>query len=298
MLLKYCKMTYFCKMINSISEIRRKYISTLEPIYGYRESVAMLDLLLDKCFGISKLHLIMNENERLDDDKFQQLRSFVDDLLMFRPIQHIIGSVDFCGCEVRVSPDVLIPRPETAEMVTEICNKHVDNQPGRIVDVCAGSGCIAISLAKFFPSSKVKAIELSEKAIALASKNAYLNKVDIEFVKADILNPETFISSDKVDLVVSNPPYVCNSERASMQPNVLDYEPGMALFVSDEDPLVFYKSILQKSLLCLNDKGEVWLEINEHKQQEMSVLCGQLGFASEFYNDINGKCRFCRAWIC
>lgn len=297
MLLKYRKMTYFCNMKESISELRRKYISALEPHYGHREAVAMLDLLLDKCFGISKLHLIMNEDEQLDDENSILLKSYVDDLLAFRPVQHIIGSVDFCGCVINVSPDVMIPRPETAEMVSMICDKYVDIQPNKIVDICAGSGCIAIALAKRFPKSEVRAIELSEKAIEQAAKNAHINEVNVEFVKADVLNPETVISHDKVDLIVSNPPYICESEKSSMQRNVLDYEPSMALFVPNDNPLVFYEAILKKSLLCLSGRGEVWLEINEFKQQEMSELCKLLGFAFEFYNDINGKCRFCRAWI-
>jgi len=284
-------------MKESVSALRRKYISALEPLYGHREAVALLDLLLDKCFGISKLNMIMKGDEPFDDDKSMLLKSYIDDLKAFRPVQHIIGSVEFCGCVINVTHDVLIPRPETAELVMKICNVYADNQPNRIVDVCAGSGCIAISLAKLFPKSKVSAVELSQKAIELAMKNADNNKVNVEFFEKDVLSPSTVLSDNKVDLIVSNPPYICNSERQYMQRNVLDYEPDMALFVTDDDPLVFYRSILQKALLCLNEKGEVWFEISEYKQHEMKELCSKIGFVSYFYEDINGKIRFCRASI-
>ena len=257
----------------------------------------MLDLLLDKCFGISRLSLIVEQDATLSDAQCRLLESYVNQLLENRPVQHIIGYVDFCDCVIKVGPDVLIPRPETAEMVSMIAERWSRKAPARVVDVCTGSGCIAVSLAKKFPDAKVTAIELSEKALEQAAANAELNKVDVGFVKADVLCQETEISSDDVDLVVSNPPYICLSERQMMQSNVLDYEPGMALFVPDDDALVFYRSILKKSARCLRKGGEVWFEINESKREEMDDLCRSLDFSAEFYTDINGKWRFCRAWL-
>lgn len=290
-------MLYFCGMNASIKELRRAYVSALEPLYGHREAVAMMDLLLDKCFGISKMDFMMHEDATLSESQLVLLKSYIEDLMAFRPIQHIIGQVDFCGCVINVSPDVLIPRPETAEMVAMIAGRWSHNPPSRVVDVCTGSGCIAVSLAKRFPQSRISALELSQKALEQASANADINKVEVDFVHADILNPSTRISHQTVDLIVSNPPYICDSERHQMHRNVLDYEPDMALFVPDDDSMLFYRAILRKSTTCLSDKGEVWFELNETKQQEMRRLCEELGFSAEFYMDINGKCRFCRAWI-
>ena len=257
----------------------------------------MIDLLLDKCLGISRVDAIANGSATIGTQQGALMRSCVDDLLRFRPIQHVVGHVDFCGCVINVGPDVLIPRPETAEMVTMIAEAWDANPPSRVVDVCTGSGCVAVSLAKRFPQSRVSAMELSPKALERASANAVLNKVEVEFVAADVLEPTVAISRHKVDLIVSNPPYICESERQFMQPNVLDYEPDMALFVPDDEPLLFYRAILQKSLPCLSDRGEVWFEMNETKRPEMSDLCVEMGFSAEFYSDINGKCRFCKAWL-
>lgn len=284
-------------MKESIGEARRRCVSVLEPLYGRREAMGVIDLLFDKCFGIDRLALVMNEDRQLDDEQHRLLESYIGDLLNFRPVQHIIGNVDFCDCVIGVSPDVLIPRPETAEMMSLIFDSWKGRMPQRIVDVCSGSGCIAVSAAKHFTESEVVAIELSEKAIGLAELNARSNNVGVCFTKADILSPSVELSSSPVDLIISNPPYICESERASMQRNVLDYEPDMALFVSDDDPLVFYRTILEKALRCLDAKGEVWFEMNEAKHTEMADLCNMLGFSSEFFKDINSKWRFCRATI-
>lgn len=284
-------------MKESIGEARRRCVSVLEPLYGHREAASVIDLLFDKCFGIDRLAFVMNENRQLDEKQHVLLDSYVDDLLNFRPVQYIIGNVDFCDCVIEVSPDALIPRPETAEMMSLIFDAWKGRMPKRIVDVCSGSGCIAVSAAKHFTGSEVVAFELSEKAIVLAELNARANNADVSFIKADMLSPSVELSSSPVDLIISNPPYICESERALMQRNVLDYEPDMALFVSDDDPLVFYRTILEKALRCLDANGEVWFEMNEAKSAEMNELCNMLGFSSEFFKDINGKWRFCRATI-
>ncbi len=288
-------MKYFCAMNESLSEARHKYIAELESIYGRRESTAIIDLLLDKCFAISRLSLLTNGNLPFETSQSARLKLYIEELKSFRPVQHIIGHVDFCGCVVNVGPDALIPRPETSEMMSLVFESWKGKSPNRIVDVCSGSGCIAVASARHFAGSVVCGIELSEKAIKLAEQNAVANNVDVSFVKADILDPSVEISSSSVDLVISNPPYICESERASMHRNVLDYEPEMALFVSDDDPLVFYSCILQKALHCLAPSGEVWFEMNEAKRADMAKLCVTLGFSASFYDDINGKNRFCKA---
>ena len=179
---------------------------------------------------------------------------------------------------------MLIPRPETEEMVRSIAGdyrktKNTRNSKLSIIDIGTGSGCIAISLAKLLKDSTVTAVDVSEKALEIAKKNAEANDVNVNFIKDDILNPKNQeLIDNQYDIIVSNPPYVCESEKNEMRANVLDYEPSAALFVSDNDPLIFYRKILEFAQTHLKTNGEIWFEINEKFGEEMKNLCLEKGF--------------------
>ena len=199
-----------------------------------------------------------------------------------------------------VNENVLIPRPETEELVNQLvsCSVNQLHSPSfRILDIGTGSGCIAISLAKLLKNSVVTAVDVSKKALEVAKKNAESNGVNVNFIKDDILNPKNpELLDNQYDIIVSNPPYVCESEKTEMRANVLDYEPSSALFVSDNDPLVFYRKILEFAQNTLKPNGEVWFEINEKLGTEMKNLCIEKGFENvEIIKDFRERDRIIKA---
>ena len=315
---KDTKNSYFCNMktpSNSVRDCRRYYASQLESIYGSNEANALIMILLEHYFNIDRVKIALEPDLRLSESELLTLHFAVKELLKNRPIQYIIGETEFCGMRFFVNENVLIPRPETQEMVEMIanfarrdnacvirtgCDVKTDSRPS-ILDIGTGSGCIAISLAKLIPNSNVTAVDVSEKALEVAKKNAEANGVNVHFVHDDILNPHVKTygrASQQFDIIVSNPPYVCESEKSEMRANVLDYEPSTALFVSDNDPLVFYRKILGFAQKALKPDGEVWFEINEKFGIEMKNLCHEMGFKNaEIIRDFRGKERVVRAQV-
>ena len=222
----------------------------------------------------------------------------MEDLKHYRPIQHIIGYNDFCGCRIAVSPDVLIPRPETEEIVNwtiSTINPHLSSL--NILDLCTGSGCIAIALKKAFPQASVDAIDLLDKALVVAKSNAESNGTDIKLMQDNIIAPTISYQRSTYQLIISNPPYVREGEKASMQRNVLDYDPAMALFVSDEDPLRFYEAIARIATQSLAPQGLMVVEINESLADETSALLREHGFCSTVHDDFRGRPRWISAQL-
>ena len=253
-------------------------------------------ILLEDLFGIDLKCQLMDPNLRIDELQHYQLEQAVKRLLAGEPVQYVTGMARFGDILIKVSPSVLIPRPETEEMVQKICASMPKEKPIRIWDIGTGSGCIAIALAKYFENAEVVVFDVSEDALKIAMENAESNGAKVVFVQDDILNPTSGFFAQPVDLVVSNPPYVCDSERAAMEANVLDWEPETALFVPDDDPLLFYRQILALSKNQLNPNGQIWFEINEAKGEEMLSLCREMGFPkAEILEDFSGKPRVCRA---
>ena len=233
----------------------------------------------------------MEPDLRLSESEMLTFHFAVKDLLKNKPIQYIIGETEFCDLKFKVNENVLIPRPETSELVYKIVErqKTKDKRQLSILDIGTGSGCIAISLAKNIPGSKVHALDISEKALEVAKENAINNNVDVTFINDDILSLKNNIET-KFDIIVSNPPYVRELEKAEMRDNVLNWEPHNALFVSDNDPLIFYRNILEFAQTHLNENGEIWFEINEYLGKEMTVLCKEYGFSDiEIFKDFRGK---------
>jgi release factor glutamine methyltransferase len=228
---------------------------------------------------------------RLSESEMLTFHFAVKDLLKNKPIQYIIGETEFCDLKFKVNENTLIPRPETSELVMKIVNRQqsTDNRLCSILDIGTGSGCIAISLAKMISGSKVFALDISEKALEVAKENAINNEADVTFIHDDILSLRNKIDT-KFDIIVSNPPYVRELEKAEMRDNVLNWEPHNALFVSDNDPLIFYRKILEFAKTHLKENGEVWFEINEYLGKEMTDLCTEMGFSQvEVFNDFRGK---------
>ena len=294
---------------NLVRDCRRYYAGELEKIYDPNEANALIMILLEHYFDIDRVKIAMEPELRLSESEMLTLHFAVKELLKNKPIQYIIGETEFCGMRFFVNENVLIPRPETEEMVQMIvsrrdkaclvrtgCDVETDGRPS-ILDIGTGSGCIAISIAKLLKNSFVTAVDVSEKALEVAKKNAEVNGVNVRFVLDDILNPQKLeLLGNQYDIIVSNPPYVCESEKSEMRANVLDYEPSSALFVSDNDPLIFYRKILEFAQKALKPNGEVWFEINEKFGKEMKDLCFTKGFKNvEILQDFRGKDRILRA---
>ena len=252
-------------------------------------------ILLEDLFDIDLKRQLMEPNLRIDEWQYHQLEEAVKRLLVGEPVQYVTGMARFGDILIKVSPSVLIPRPETEELVQKICAALPKEKFIRIWDIGTGSGCIAIALAKYFVNAEVIGFDISEAALQIAKENAESNGAKVAFVQDDVLNPTSDFFSQPVDLVVSNPPYICDSERTTMERNVLDWEPENALFVPDDDPLLFYRKILSLAKVQMNPEGQIWFEINEAKGEEMLQLCREMGFAkAEILTDFEDKPRFVR----
>ena len=297
----------------NIQKTKRHFTETLAETFPYREAEQLMRVLLEDLFNIGLKRQLMEPDLHIDELQHHQLSEAVKRLLSGEPVQYVTGMTRFCDLLIKVSPAVLIPRPETEEMVQKICTTSLpchssvdmcgrkesmggDPKKFRIWDVGTGSGCIAIALAKHFVNAEVIAFDVSEAALQIAKENAESNGVKVTFVQDDVLNPQSDFFSQPVDLIVSNPPYVCDSERAAMEKNVLDWEPENALFVPDDDPLLFYRQILLLAKNQLTLDGQVWFEINERMGEATVRACQEMGFSkAEILVDFAGKPRFCHA---
>ena len=285
---------------NLVRDCRKYYAGELEKIYGSDEANALIMILLEHYFSINRVKMALEPELRLSESELLTLHFAVKDLLKNKPVQYVLGETEFCGMRFMVDENVLIPRPETEEMVKNIasCGDKACLVPTGcdVLDIGTGSGCIAISLAKLLKDSAVTAVDVSEKALEVAKKNAEANNVNVRFILDDILNPQnTELIDNQYDIIVSNPPYVCESEKSEMRANVLDYEPSTALFVTDNDPLIFYRKILEFAQKTLKPSGEVWFEINEKFGEEMKDLCLEKGFKNvEIIKDFRERDRILR----
>ena len=305
---------------NLVKDIRKYYCDQLCSIYDKDEANAMILILFEHYFNIDRVKMALEPDIRLSESEMLKIHFAVKDLLKNKPIQYIIGETELCELKFKVNEDVLIPRPETAEMIYKIVNKSTSQQVNKstsqsqcqsqcqsstansqkpkaksqklILDIGTGSGCIAISLAKMLPEAQIYALDISEKALVVAKENAKINDVNITFIHEDILTQTQTqtLTQTKFDIIVSNPPYVRELEKSGMRDNVLKWEPHNALFVSNNNPLIFYRSILEFAKSHLKENGEIWFEINEFLGKEMIDLCHELGFSDvEIYKDFRGK---------
>ena len=286
---------------NRVRDIERYIRTELDGKYPEGELHMFVRLLFEGFLGWDTAQFLLHRDDTVNQSDLLKFHWAVEDLKHYRPIQHIIGHTDFCNCQIAVSPDVLIPRPETEEIVTAAANLLRKKEPttptGNYLDLCTGSGCIAIALAKLFPEARVYAVDLSAEALALARKNAERNHVEVTFSQADLLGRELSLPCPAFDLIISNPPYIRDCERSGMESNVLDYEPALALFVPDDDPLKFYRAIGHYAQRHLTDNGLLILEINEHLGPETCQLLQALGFETQLLQDFRGKDRSIKATL-
>lgn len=279
----------------TIQQFTTRLLSELHNSYPDYEIRQLSKLLLQHVLQVDTPHLLLMNNELLSADQLIRLEAYTQQLKQHEPLQYIIGSTEFYGLPFDVNPSVLIPRPETEELVDWILR---DNLGARsLLDIGTGSGCIAIALKNHLPNTRVSAWDVSPQALATASDNARKLQLEVTFELVDVLNHSPI--NQQFDCIVSNPPYVRELEKQMMAPNVLNYEPSTALFVSDNDPLIFYRTITQLAQTLLTPKGFLYFEINEYLAAEMEVLLLSLGFTNiKCRKDINGKDRMMKAqWV-
>ena len=265
----------------------------LSDSYDEREAKAVARYLLDVGYGLTMTDIIGGAVERIDESRLnEQLRR----LQAGEPVQYVLGRTFFCGHEFRVRPGVLIPRPETEELVGVACDRVARYGEIHILDIGTGSGCIAISLALAIPDAQVEAWDVSDEALAIARENASHLGAKVTFKKNDILKGNVAPSLGKATLIISNPPYICEKERKDMEQRVLDHEPSLALFVPDDDPLLFYRSIAEYATKALTPKGLLLFEINPLYKDAMEEMLLSLHFHDiVFHEDQFGKIRFCES---
>jgi release factor glutamine methyltransferase len=253
------------------------------------EIKSMLYLFFEKEFGLSRTDILAEK--KISFINTIRIESILQRMNNEEPIQYILEEAEFRGRLFKVNSSVLIPRPET-EMMVEIA-KEDWRSPGSVLDIGTGSGCIALSLALEIPTAKLHALDISEHALAVARSNATYLHASVDFFNCDILSQTPALSN--LNLIVSNPPYVMEKEKMRMHNNVLKYEPAIALFVPDEDPLLFYRAIAEKGKRLLRQKGMILVEINEQLGTETEQLFQRLGYSSAILKDMNGKDRVLRA---
>lgn len=277
---------------------RRELLNTLaqaaEPIYGSREAAAIAHLLVEKLCGLSRMDIALDPQAEVAEP--ENLRQILADLGAGRPAQYITGEAEFCGRTFGVAEGVLIPRPETEELVGWITAEAGSRQGLRILDIGTGSGIIAVSLAAEIAGSEVFAADISDEALAIAQANAQRNGVQVDFRKVDILSAEAGGQlPSELDIIVSNPPYIPDSDLGSMHLNVTDFEPHIALFVPDNDALIFYRAIARLGQRLLRHGGALYFEIYEKYGHAMHLMLAEEGYIDiEVRRDINDKDRMVR----
>ena len=267
----------------------------LAHLYPPTETDAMAQILISHATGFSSQQLLYKNTQTLDSEQQSLIQSFLPRLIAGVPLQYVLGETTFFDLQILVDSSVLIPRPETEELVALILKNNRSPAPKNVLDLCTGSGCIALALKKNLPNAQVFAIDVCENALKIAKKNADRLGLDVQFSQADLLH-DALPQLPNFDVMVSNPPYVLHSERAQMHVNVLNFEPHLALFVPDDDALIFYEKIAQIALEKLNPNGKLFFEINPLKATNTIELLQKMGFKNiEPTNDLNQKIRFVTA---
>ena len=262
-----------------LSQLKINFTTVLQGVYDKEEVHCFFYILCDFFLQYSRFEVSMSQDTMVSETNIARFEKVLLRLKAQEPIQYILGTTEFYGLTFKVNEHTLIPRPETEELVDWVLsNLHDQDSVLDILDIGTGSGCIAISLAKNIPTARVSGLDISEKALEVAQENAVKNQVLVSFCEKDIL--ETTALKNKYDVMVSNPPYVRQLEKKAMNANVLDYEPGVALFVPNEDPLLFYRKIAQLAMVSLQTRGWLYFEINEYLSKEMDVLLKDIGFAN------------------
>jgi release factor glutamine methyltransferase len=279
-----------------LKNYRTQFTQELTPIFDEMEIESFFYIVLEAFHQLKRIDLALNPDLEINDLQLLQWEAVLLQLKEQKPIQYIMGETEFFGLPFYVNENTLIPRPETEELVDWISRDLTINECNdlKILDIGTGSGCIAIALAKKFTNAQVFAIDVSEKALATAQKNAIRNEVNVTFIQKNILEIENL--EQQFDIIVSNPPYVRNLEKVEIHKNVLAYEPHLALFVEDDNALVFYQKITELAAKNLSENGQLYFEINQYLGKEMIKLLSENNFATiELRKDIYGNDRMIKA---
>lgn len=297
-----------------IKQYRTQFIQALSTIFDKGEAESFFYLILEEKKQLKRIDLALQPDLEFSDADLQVWNAILEQLKLEIPVQYLLGKTHFYGLEFEVNENVLIPRPETEELVEwiigsqklEVRSEKSESKKLKILDIGTGSGCIAISLAKNIPNAQVFAIDVSEKALATAQKNAEMNQTEVHFIKTDILNinnlqelpASNFQLPTHFDIIVSNPPYVRNIEKQEIKKNVLDNEPHLALFVEDDNALIFYRKIAELARKNLTQNGQLFFEINQYLGKEMISLLENMNFKNvELRKDIYGNDRMTKASV-
>lgn len=280
----------------TINEIAHAFQLELQGIYSDTEISAFTRLVLGQFCGLQPHEFILKGKNEVDVGKCHEINNIIDKLKSHHPIQYLLGHCSCYGLYIEVNEAVLIPRPETEELIDWIVKSSPEKFQGDMLDIGCGSGCITLALKKAFPHSFVRGLDISTKALDVAESNARHNALDVEFIHVDILD-EAQWGAAYYDLIVSNPPYILPGQQGQMGTNVLEYEPHLALFVEGDDPLQFYKPISLFAQSHLKDGGRVYLEVNESFAGEVVRLMENMGFTLELRQDLSGKDRMLCAYL-
>ncbi len=277
----------------SIRTIFQQFVEGISPIYEMLEARSIAKIIFEDEFTLSSFESQLT----FPTIHLNRLNEIIERLLRHEPVQYILGQADFYGLKLKVTPDVLIPRQETEELVYLIIQTMSPSFSGTILDVGTGSGCIAIALKKKLPKANVIAIDISESALAVAEENAEKNSVAIDFRCIDISNTSDWNQLNNLEVIVSNPPYIPYAEQSFMPISVKQYEPALALFVADANPMFFYDLIAELALQKLSNKGHLFFELNEFNALEVKYLLTSKAFDVQLHKDLNEKYRMLHAQL-
>lgn len=279
----------------TVADLNRKLIASLTPALGDSEARSAARVILEDVRNITPTDLVVNGDRTVEPETVARIDNIAQRIIDGCPVQYAVGSARFYGMDFKVSPSVLIPRPETEGLVDMIVRDYGGQSDLRVLDCGTGSGCIAVALSRNLPFSRVDAIDISRDALTVASRNASALKTDIHFSCSDILSL-TPPSSEVYDIIVSNPPYIARSEASQMDARVLDHEPAEALFVPDNDPLLFYRAIARYAATALSPRGALYFEINPLFAADLRTMLRDAGFDDiDITRDYIGRLRYAKA---
>ena len=282
-------------------EVEQIYLEALTTLYNKQEAGSLAWLSICHVCKFNRSEYLNLKNTEIPTDQYESLLNILKALKTGKPLQYVIGETEFYGLTFKLNPSVLIPRPETEELVewilSDVRKSKISPEGIKIIDIGTGSGCIPISLKINLPDAKLYAVDVSTEALDVSRQNSTINNVAIHFIQDDILNPiSEELKNEKFGVIVSNPPYVLDAEKPKMLPNVLDHEPHLALFVPDDDPLIFYKAIADFAIKNSDINVALYLEINENLGEETVTLLKHMGFKNiELRQDLSGKDRMIRS---
>jgi len=277
-----------------LSQLKNEFEKGLQDEFPSTEILSFFYILTEEYLGLQRVDIALNPDQEISKEEQTKFESVLNRLKKQEPIQYITGSTEFFTRKFLVNKSVLIPRPETEELVEWIISDHRNTEKQlKVLDIGTGTGCIPISLKKELKDSEVSSYDISSEALLIAKRNAKLNAAEVTFQKLDILKTDSL--DDSYDIIVSNPPYVRELEKKAMHKNVLDHEPKLALYVEDDDALLFYSKIAELASKSLNKDGRLYFEINQYLPEETKSLVEQFGFEAELKKDIFGNYRMLKA---